>query len=78
MWSTEVEGGAAGVGPVGGVKPNRRTEVDFALRCLLPLTARHHPSLHGALGLFAASPPPPGVEALLRLADAEGGAALQV
>lgn len=81
MWSAEVDGGAAGGsggGAVGGVKPNRRAEVDIALRCLLPLTARHHPSLHGALGLFAASPAQPGVEALLRLADVEGGAALQV
>lgn len=57
-----------------------REEVEDALRCLLPLTARpqQRSSLNRALGLVATSPAHPGLDALLNLASAEGGPALQV
>lgn len=62
------------------VKPEMREEVEDALLCLLPLTAHRQqgPLLNRALGLVATSPGHPGLDALLHLASAEGGTALQV
>ncbi|CAM9366645.1 unnamed protein product [Ectocarpus sp. 8 AP-2014] len=62
------------------VRAEMREEVEDALRCLLPLTARpqQRSSLNRALGLVATSPAHPGLDALLNLASAEGGPALQV
>lgn len=62
------------------VKAEMREEVEDALLCLLPLTAHRQKGslLNRALGLVATSPGHPGLAALLHLASAEGGTALQV
>ena len=69
----------------GGVRAERRREVEEALRCLLLLTARRDHALHRALGLTAASrhsssprKAQAAVQALFDLGVAEGDTALQV
>ncbi|CAN0026180.1 unnamed protein product [Scytosiphon promiscuus] len=82
--------GAAWVGC--RVKTDMREEVEDALLCLLSLTEhqqrynsnqdqrqqKQRAQLNRALGLAAKSPAHPGLDALLHLAAAEGGIALQV
>lgn len=81
--ATTLGGGGGGGGDITGGAGSysttaRGVEVQEALRCLVLLTSHRHRAIYRTLGMSASGSTPAGVEALLNLAAAEAGAALQV